>query len=437
MSLPPPPTVRGLSDRLIWVVVALSLAAAWTAIDVGLWFCIPGMAAGLRWPRVLVIVVPLLTGSLAARALDGLEDPPAGELEGRAVLVSDPRPLGAAWRVDLDLSGSRVELRAHGRVAAAVSRLSVGDSALVSASGLGPPADPEWTRPRHVSAEGRLDALDDVGEAGALAGFANGIRDVLWSGASSMEEGERALFAGFVYGDDRRQSKDDREAFRGAGLSHLLAVSGQNVAFVLAVAAPLLARSGPRLKLVLAGGLLIVFGTVTRWEPSVLRAAIMAGLAVGSTVSGRPVRAGRRLGLAVLCVLLLDPLLVESAGFQLSVCASAGIVVLATSLTERLVGPLWFRTALAVTLSAQLGVLGVTVWRFDGVPTASIPANLLAAPAAGPIMVWGMTAGLVAGLLGDPVASFLHLPTRVFVWWVRSVAHWSDGLPLPIIGGGT
>ena len=85
----------------------------------------------------------------------------------------------------------------------------------------------------------------------------------------------RALLAGLVLGDDRDQPAVLRDAFSAVGLTHLLAVSGQNVAFVLAAAGPLLRRLrlGPRLAAVLV--LLAFFALVTRFEPSVLRAAVM------------------------------------------------------------------------------------------------------------------------------------------------------------------
>ena len=61
-------------------------------------------------------------------------------------------------------------------------------------------------------------------------------------GAAPLDPRARSLFTGLVIGDDREQPADLADAFRGAGLTHLLAVSGQNVAFALALAGPLLRR---------------------------------------------------------------------------------------------------------------------------------------------------------------------------------------------------
>lgn len=60
---------------------------------------------------------------------------------------------------------------------------------------------------------------------------------------------------------------------------------------------------------------------------------------------------------------------------------------------------------------------------------AALPANLLGAPVAGPLMMWGMAAGLVAGWTGDTVARVIHWPTGLMIRWVAGVAHWGAAAP--------
>jgi competence protein ComEC len=79
-------------------------------------------------------------------------------------------------------------------------------------------------------------------------------------------------------------------------------------------------------------------------------------------------------------------------------------------------------------------VAPVLVPVFGGLPVASIPANLLAVPASGPLMGWGLTAGLAAGALGPPADAVLHAPTWLMVTWVAAVARWGASLPLGRIG---
>src|SRR4051794_14973661 len=234
--------------------------------------------------------------------------------------------------------------------------------------------------------------------------------------------------------DDRGQSVETVDDFRSSGLSHLLVVSGENVAFALALAGPVLRRLPLTWRL--GAGLVVLglFGVLTRWEPSVLRAEAMAAIAMTASAMGRPVSTIRLLALAVTGLLLIDPLLVGSVGFLLSVGACTGIALFARPLTASLPGPAPIAGAMGVTLAAQAGVAPVLLPAFGALPVATLPANLLAMPAAGPVMVWGMVAGVPAGLVGGWPAAALHFPTRVLVGWIALVARMSARAPLGRIG---
>jgi competence protein ComEC len=142
----------------------------------------------------------------------------------------------------------------------------------------------------------------------------------------------------------------------------------------------------------------------------------------------------RLLALAVSGLVVLDPFLVQRVGFQLSVAACIGIVVLSPPLTRALPLPRAVAEPLAVTLAAQAGVAPLLVAVFGGVPVAGVPANVLATPLAGPVMVWGLSAGLVAGAVGGRVAAIAQWPTHVMISWIAWVAHRAALLPLGEIG---
>src|SRR5262249_58643037 len=127
-------------------------------------------------------------------------------------------------------------------------------------------------------------------------------------------------------------------------------------------------------------GLIGWFALLTRFEPSVVRAAAMAAIAATATVLGRPASTVRLLSLAVAVMVLIDPLLVWSVGWWLSVGATGGIAVLATPLAVRLPGPRPLAQTLAITAAAQVGVTPVAIAAFGGLPVVSVPANLLAVP---------------------------------------------------------
>ncbi|MGH9032897.1 MAG: ComEC/Rec2 family competence protein, partial [Acidimicrobiia bacterium] len=250
---------------------------------------------------------------------------------------------------------------------------------------------------------------------------------------------ERSVVAGFLLGDTRGLPRPVEEQFRGAGLTHLLAVSGANVAFVLVLVGPALRRLGLRGRLV--GGLvvLVVFGTMTRWEPSVLRACAMAACSMTALHLGRPAAGLRVLALAVLALLVVDPFLVHSVAFLLSCGASAGIAVLGTPLAARIPGPRWVSEGLGVTLAAQLGVAPVLLPVFGSVPLVALPANLVAVPVAGPLTVWGLLAGVAGGVVGQwlpGLAALLQVPTLFLVRTVLAVADVASRFPVAVDGRG-
>ena len=379
-------------------------------------------AALLRWPVVRWVAVALLASGMAERSLDGLDGVEPGVVAGEVTLLSDPTPHFEGVRVDVRWGHRRLEAHAQGIAAEALRPRLAGEVVRVRGDVRPVDAALPWLVARHVS--GRLSVLrvDDWRAGDPTSRVANGLRRTLVAGAAPLDPRERSLFTGLVLGDDREQPADLADAFRGAGLTHLLAVSGQNVAFALALAGPLLRRLRlwPRL-----GATFIViglFGVMTRFEPSVLRASAMAGLAVTLAMPGVPISRLRVVGLAVTALVLIDPLLVRSAGFQLSACAALAIVVLAPRLSSVLPGPAALREAAGVTLAAQLGVAPVLLATFGPVPVASLPANLLCVPVAGLVMVWGLTAGLVAGVGATPFAELVHQPTRLALGWLELVA---------------
>ncbi|MGH2641600.1 MAG: ComEC/Rec2 family competence protein, partial [Actinomycetota bacterium] len=259
---------------------------------------------------------------------------------------------------------------------------------------------------------------------------------------------EAGLLLGLLLGDDSQLDAGLERDFRASGLSHLLVVSGGNVAMVLApvLAATTLLRLPRWPKFAVGFGAVAFFTVLTGAEPSVLRAGVMACLALVGMLAGRPRTTASILSAAVLGLLVLDPWLVRSVGFQLSVTATAGMVALASPLAERFdrLMPAPLAAAAGATVSAQLGVTPVLLYHFHEVPLATLPANLAAFPLVAPSLLLGAVAagtGLVWFPLGRLVGALALLPMR----WLEFVADHlgkapvgyltADGGPLVLVGG--
>jgi competence protein ComEC len=423
--------MRVSDPATIVLAVAVVLGAA-VAHPVSLWIGAAGALLGLvaRWPILLVFACALLASGLAARAEGGAIALRGQRYSGWVTLLGDPAPVPGGVEVVVRMGRRHVDLWAHGDSARAIDDLLAGERVAVAGVVRPVPAGSrERDAHRHVVGRLTVDHVLAAGPASPLNRAANWVHRTLSRGAQILPPKARALYLGFVVGD--RRGVDDQTAarFEASGLTHLLAVSGENVAFVLAAASPLLRRLRLHSRAIGAIGVIAFFATVTRFEPSVLRASAMAGLAAVAQASGRPASGLRLLALAAAGLVLVDPFLIWSVGFRLSVGASLGILLLAAPLTRRCPGPRWLAEALGVTSAAQIGVAPIAIPVFGSIPLAALPANLLVAPVVGPLMMWGVVAGLPAGVLGERAARILHWPTGFAIGWVDGVARMTAALP--------
>lgn len=390
-----------------------------------------------------VVAVFLIAAPVSARAHHGVRNSPlAGAVTRGAIVtlagraVDDPDAgryvAGLLVRVDLGRTHRTVLVRATGDEAGRLARLRAGDR-LVVRGRLDPLLRTGDHRARRRHAVARLaDAhlLDYRAPTGVRAGV-EALRARVLSGVDRLAPERRGLFAGFLIGETQDVPASTIVAFRASGLSHLLAVSGANVAFVLAVVGPALRRMrlGPRT----AVALLVVagFAVVTRGEPSVLRASMLAAGSLLATAIGRPAARLRLLAYAVIVLLIGDPFLVGAPGFWLSVGASAGIVCGAPALERRLPGPAPLRSALAVSLAAQAGVAPVLIVVTGSVPVVTPLANIVVAPAAELLGTAGLALALVAGfipIVGPVARPLVEMPLA----WVEGVARLGATVPVTL-----
>jgi len=273
-------------------------------------------------------------------------------------------------------------------------------------------------------------AVEKIGSAGGpLFGLGNAVRSrvgaVLGGGGA-----ERALLSGFLIGDVSRLPDPDLEALRRSGLTHFVAVSGSNVALFLAAWWVLTAPFGlgPKRRAVIGAVGLVVFVVATRWEASVVRASVMAGMVLGGAAAGIAIDAWVALGGAVAVLLLVSGHLAADVGFQLSVAATLGILVGAGLFGDK--RPRWLWTPLGATVAAQAAVVPILLLHFGTVPLLSPVANLVAGPFVAAATVVGAV-GVFTGL-GAVVAVGSALAGAVL-----AIAHLAAGWPQLGVAGAT
>lgn len=380
-----------------------------------------------RWFRLALVTLVGACGG--AGAWHAVALPPAGECAGLARLVSDPAPLGRGVKVVVVLDGSRHEVVAHGQPAWRLARRAAGEVVWMEGR-CAPISGPgsRYDRISHVVSTLKARHVSEGFSAGSrLAMASNRVRSALVDGVTSMPAVPRSLFMGLVIGDDRAQPREMVVQFRRSGLSHLCAVSGQNVAYLLAAAAPLLRRRQPHVRWMITIGLIGWFTLLTRAEPSVLRAGVMAALVATTSVARVGVNA-RVVLCATVCVLLvIDPMLAWNIGFALSVGATAGLAWVSAPLARVARVPWLGRRVrgldamVASTLAAQFGTMPVSLFVFGSVPVVSLVANPLALGVAGAVMTVGLPVALLASVM-DPIEPLTSLALSIPVRWVAVVA---------------
>ncbi len=421
---------------------AASFASAWTlcAVATGAGGALLGSArpvAATGAVLVAVGAVGVLRGLAPPTPVDHVSRlalPRLARVEAR--LVDEPtrwtteraRLLVEAERIDGDARSGQLQLSAYGPLPslAAGQRISV-EARLDRPVGFRNPGTFDYAGRllRHgitvvgaVRAE-RITTLDDRDPAWPTRVK----RQAVAAMRATLPPTSAALLAGLLLGERTELPPDVDAAFRRAGVYHVLAVSGFNVALVATTVWALLALARAPRRVAALGALLVVvgFAAVVGPQPSVLRATLMAVLVLLALLLERDAAVLNSLALAAIVILALRPIDLHDPGFQLSFAATAGIV-LAPLPRSRLAA------ALAVSAAAQLAVLPIGLAHFNQLSTIAVLANLAVVPLAGVATVLGLFA-IAAGLASATLAGWLFVAAWPVLLLLRGAVAAAAALP--------
>jgi competence protein ComEC len=411
-----PGAARG--GRVAWPVIAVLGVMGGVQLELGVWWgALTALCGALLalWDARPVLAVLALAGAAAgggsARLVTARPDPLQpwlgvqvtleGEWDGQFLTLRDPRSRVALAPRPVARPG---HVRVSGRLVAPEGRRTPGG--FDQAAWLRAQGGVFLPTPTAVLVAARLRGSGH--EGGVRGWFRRGL-------GAGLGPREAALMQAIELGDRSDIGREDfaqgyavRDGFNRAGLAHLMALSGQNVALITGVLVWLLAWRGvaPGWRYGLPAALLLGYLWLVGLSPSITRAVIMGGVVLVALAVGR----GRvdpygLCALAALVCVLLFPLWLLDTGFQLSFLAVLALT-LAGRAADRLPAtwPHWLRSALCATVLAELATLPVIAGTFGQVPLVGLPANLLAAP----VMALLVPAGFVAGLLG-PLAAPVNL----------------------------
>ncbi|MBA3610624.1 MAG: ComEC family competence protein [Rubrobacter sp.] len=446
-----------LDPWAITLAVAIALATIVPPLAVALIVSGFILAAGaLLWKdlvpenwRVMAVLVPLFVvggagiAYLHAAAPDPLAELAAlepGEITIEGKVVSPPVQTGFGYRADLRVERLWFEeqevLRGGGVEIFAVDLAGIGVGDRIRVDGeITPPAPAEdgfdyarYLATKRISAVVDAISVRPVSEEPGLVGKVHRRTDTALG--YGLRPQEAAVVRGMVLGDRSLIPEELDEAFRRSGITHVLAISGQHVAilaamiyFVLrAFAVPMVVRVPVTL------GLIWAYILVAGAPPSAIRAGVVATFVLAAALLGRQLSPLHFMTTMLAAVLAYNPQLVYSTGFQLSVAAVFGILLLrkplqslvkATVLRPFRTPPETLSNLLSVSLAAQIATAPIIAASFDEVSIIGVLTNLIAVPLSGPIL----TLGLLASIFGN-VAPALAYPLNAVNGFLVTILEW-------------
>jgi competence protein ComEC len=196
---------------------------------------------------------------------------------------------------------------------------------------------------------------------------------------------------------DRAQIPDSiADAYRGAGIAHILALSGLHVSFIVAGLNALFHARNARLRFALTAALLGLYCAIAAFPASLVRATVMSLCLLHSQVIGRRADAPSSIAFAAIVILAVAPGQLENIGFQLSFAAVAAVASLGGDLVAALPLPKPIAQSVSMTVCGMLGTLPLTAYHFGEVAALTLFANILILPVVPIAFFAAMSTSLVA-----------------------------------------
>jgi competence protein ComEC len=422
--------------------------------------------------RLMAVLAPLfVAGGVTIALLHAATPDPLAELAamepGEVVLVgriaSPPEKSGFGYMADLRVErlwyeGKEVMRGGGVELFAGDLSIGVGDRVRVD-GGISRPQIGEdgfdygrYLATRNISALVEATSVKPVGQERGWIGQLHRRTDVALG--YGLRPREAAVVRGMVLGDRSLMPEDLEKSFQRSGITHVLAISGQHVVILAAViyfalrlfAVPTGIRAGVTM------GLMWVYILIAGAPPSAIRAGVVATFVLAAPLLGRQVFPLHFMTTMLALVLSYNPQLLYSTGFQLSVAAVFGILLLTkplkTLVEHTLLKPLkrppaQLSNLICVSLAAQIATSPIVAATFDEVSIVGVFTNLIAVPLSGPILILGLLgslAGNIYPLLAYPLNACNGFLVTILIQSAKGASSLpfasvtTPGIPLSLVG---
>ena len=246
-----------------------------------------------------------------------------------------------------------------------------------------------------------------------------------------LPEETGALLIGVLLGNKQGISEEIIENFKTSNLSHMLAVSGAHTSYIILGIGYILSKLPKKYAGIITILVLGIFLFITNFTPSVIRACIMAGLAIGAKLLYRKSDTINNIAISAIIILMANPFSILDIGFQLSYLGTLGIVIFSKDI-EKILSKIKLKNKimqlLIVTFSAQILIMPIMVYRFNTVSLTFFISNLFAGPILGVIIILGFITIFVS-LISFELAKLLSVVLNVFLELLILIAKFVSNIP--------
>ncbi|HJJ10128.1 MAG TPA: DNA internalization-related competence protein ComEC/Rec2 [Clostridiaceae bacterium] len=236
------------------------------------------------------------------------------------------------------------------------------------------------------------------------------IRDTI-NGTLTDEEGN--LLLAILLGDKDKLSEDIQESFKTSNLSHMLAVSGAHVSYIILGLTYVLQNSiiGKKNGKIVCIIFLLAFMAITNFTPSVTRACIMAILTLFSSIIYRKSDVYTNISVAALITLIFNPYSLLDLGFQLSYGGTIGIIIFIKRIQEKKSNSKvinYIKQMALVSIYANIIIIPIMMYHFNTVSFTFIISNIMASPILGIIVITGFLF-IIASITVKPLTRLIAI----------------------------
>lgn len=241
-----------------------------------------------------------------------------------------------------------------------------------------------------------------------------------------------------IVGDSLHIDSGLKTIFTDSGIAHIFSVSGLHVGVLSAAVVFVMRRlrAGGKTILFVNVVLLFLYALLCGFVPSVTRSLIMIFIYLAAGAWGKKYDGISSVSVAVIIILLLNPLTLFDVGFLLSACAVYCIFLLQRPISRLLCRlkflPRWLTSALSVTLAAQVGITPILCGYFGSLPMLAILLNLIAVPLVSVVYVALMAIVPLSALV--PLAAVLYVPAQGLLEIVKFIVTALERTGLYVLG---